>query len=76
MVTGKLISGFFGDTTGTTLGNNKNSNKGESICAPNSGSTRKVKREVEVVQLVPGEGRDGDRERSSGVTTVIPKNSK
>lgn len=40
MATGKFISGFFEDTTEITLGNNKNQNKEESICPPNSGSTQ------------------------------------
>lgn len=73
MATGKFISVFFEDTTEITLGNNKNQNKGESICPPNSGSTHKMERKTKYVQLVLGEGRDEDWDRHLGLKTLILK---
>lgn len=73
MATGKFISGFFEDTTEITLGNNKNQNKEESICPPNSGSTHKTERKTKHVQVVLGEGRDEDWDKHLGLTMLILK---
>jgi len=70
-VTGKFISGCSEDTTEITLRNNRDLNKGESICPPSPGSMHNIKRQTKDAQLVLGKGRDEDWDRHLGVTTLI-----